>query len=66
MIITLCSCVIYAYICSMVKGRMRGNKHPSFARIYARMYMARDYGADLRNRIVSATLTYDKTKKANC
>ena len=48
-----------------VKDRLRRENRSSFAHIYARTYMARIYGADLRNRIVSATLTYDKTTNAN-
>jgi len=46
MIITWLCAGIYAYICSMVKDRMRAESHPKFARVCTRIYAARIYGAD--------------------
>ena len=66
MIITLLCAVIYAYICSMVKDRVFAMNHPSFAHIRARTSMARNGGADIRNRIANATLAYEREKRANC
>jgi len=40
--------VIYAYICSMVKGRVRAMNHHKLARDRARAYMARGWRADDR------------------
>ena len=48
-----------------VKDRMRGENHSNLARICAHTYMARNYGADVHNRIASATLAYDKNKNAS-
>ena len=48
-----------------VKDRVRGEGPPKITRVRTHISMARIYGADLRNRIVSATLTYDKTTNAN-
>ena len=45
-----------------VKDRLRGENHPKFARIRARTSMARNYGADIRNRIASDTLAYENDK----
>ena len=45
-----------------VKDRLRGEGRSKFTRICARIYMARGYGADVRNRIASDTLAYDKDK----
>jgi len=56
---------VYSYICSMVKDRVRTMNHPSFAHICARIYMARNYGADVRNRNANDTLAYEKEKRAN-
>ena len=53
------------YICIYgldVKDRLRGEDRSKFTRICARIYMARGYGADVRNRIASDTLAYDKDK----
>jgi len=56
MIITLYSCVVYAYICSMVKDRVRTEGTDSYARICAHTSTARNCGAPVRARIASDTL----------
>ena len=58
MIITLLCAVIYAYICSMVKDRLRVMNHDSYARICAHTSTARKCGAPIRTRIASVTLAY--------
>ena len=58
MIVTLYSCVIYAYICSMVKDRMRTLNHPKFFDAHIRPPSARGYGANV-------TLAYAIVSLAN-
>ena len=53
------------YICIYgldVKDRVRGGDWSKFTRVCAHISMARNYGADVRNRIASDTLAYDKGK----
>ena len=53
------------YICIYgldVKGYVRGEGPPKITRVCAHISMARNYGADVRNRIASDTLAYDKGK----
>ena len=45
--------VIYAYICSMVKGRMRTLNHATFIPIHTRAYTAYGHGAVDRTRSIS-------------
>ena len=45
-----------------VKDRMRGENRSKNAHVRTRISMARNYGADVRNRIASDTLAYDKDK----
>ena len=45
-----------------VKDRVRGGDWSKFTRVCAHTSMARNYGADVRNRIASDTLAYDKGK----
>ena len=57
--------VIYAYICSMVKGRVRTENTDRFVHICAHTSTARNYGADVRNRNANVTLAYEKEKIEN-
>ena len=52
--ITLYCDVVYAYICSMVKGCMVAIHHHKIRAIYARAHTARGYGAGARQRAHTA------------
>jgi len=60
MVMTLLCAVIYAYICSMVKDRVRAEGGSSCARICAHTSTARKCGAYVRARIANDTLAYRK------